>query len=507
MKTSRYTSLGLYAALLFFSVLLLRITLQYTPLRDDVAFLRIKQQYLHISVWHTAFFVHVFMSMGVLVAGFTQFSSFILQKYPRVHRAMGYAYIVNILFITGPAAFIMACYANGGNYSRLAFGLLAVLWWSFTFWAIRAVWQRNFAAHRAYMVRSYALTLSAVTLRAWKYVLVWAFHPPPMTVYRLVAWLGFVPNLLVAEWLIRRVLRKKAVREGDLLPKKTPYLATLLPLPYLSALLAIGVASLSAMPSYAQPIVPGYQGKRLFGEFSIAAIPTIIGPSVANLGIRRFGITPNGYDISTRFCGSLTYIIGRRKAIFVGYQYCRTGMLMQAVSPSLQSSQLTGFIDPDRHDLFMQLRTHIGEVGYEQSIAPALLSPLGAYLRFTLQGYQIYSDILDKSVTFSPTYGGTQLRATGIVRPSTWDISAGWEIGSRTVIANRFTLNIGVRNNWSVLGLATMRLADDSGESSEIDVGSNYKTYNYHTFEREARSRMLSHSLIMVYAGIGILIF
>jgi len=54
-------------------------------------------------------------------------------------------------------------------------------------------------------MRSYALTLLAVTLRLWKLGLVLMFHPNPMDVYRVVAGLGFVPNLLLAEWLIRRV--------------------------------------------------------------------------------------------------------------------------------------------------------------------------------------------------------------------------------------------------------------------------------------------------------------
>ena len=53
------------------------------------------------------------------------------------------------------------------------------------------------------MIRSYALTLSALTLRAWKWGITNSFELPPMDVYRAVAWLGWVPNLLLAEWIIR----------------------------------------------------------------------------------------------------------------------------------------------------------------------------------------------------------------------------------------------------------------------------------------------------------------
>ena len=193
-------NLMFYVLLVFFSFLLLKITLQYVPIQYDVAFLRVKQSYLPIWWWRISFFVHVFTSMLVLIAGFTQFSGVILRRFPRVHRIMGYVYITVLLGITGPASFVMALYANGGITSRLAFTTLALLWWFTTFRALLAVRKRDFVQHRNYMWRSYALTLSAVTLRAWKYVIVWAFHPPPMDVYRLVAWLGFVPNLLLVEW-------------------------------------------------------------------------------------------------------------------------------------------------------------------------------------------------------------------------------------------------------------------------------------------------------------------
>ena len=58
------------------------------------------------------------------------------------------------------------------------------------------------------MLRSFALALSAITLRAWKYVLVALFHPHPMDVYRWVAWLGWVLNLAVVEIFIYYQSRK-----------------------------------------------------------------------------------------------------------------------------------------------------------------------------------------------------------------------------------------------------------------------------------------------------------
>lgn len=199
------------AALAFFSWLMLRITLEYWPIRSDAAFLQIKQQYLGIRHWELAFWIHVFTSVPALLAGFTQFTPRLLAKHPKVHRFMGRMYVLTVCFVTGPASLVMAFYANGGITSRIAFVTLALLWLATTAMGWRKALQREWVTHREWMIRSYALTLSAITLRAWKYVIVFAFEPPPMDVYRLVAWLGFVPNILFAEWWIRRGRARKGV--------------------------------------------------------------------------------------------------------------------------------------------------------------------------------------------------------------------------------------------------------------------------------------------------------
>ncbi|RYD21440.1 MAG: DUF2306 domain-containing protein [Verrucomicrobiaceae bacterium] len=208
----RFTGLLLWLALGFFTILMARITMNYWPIRNDAGFLQIKQQYLGIRHWEAAFWVHVFTSMLPLLAGFTQFAPRLLRRWPAVHRSMGRVYVISVCFITGPASLVMGFYANGGITSRIAFITLALLWLGTTAMGWRTALKRDWQMHREWMIRSYALTLSAITLRAWKYSIVLALAPPPMDVYRVVAWLGFVPNVLVAEWLIRRHRRGRSRR-------------------------------------------------------------------------------------------------------------------------------------------------------------------------------------------------------------------------------------------------------------------------------------------------------
>jgi uncharacterized membrane protein len=194
----------------------------YIPYNTDVGFLRIKQDYIDIDHWRIAFFVHVYSSMWVLLAGFTQFSKTIQNSYAKVHRSFGYIYVAEVLLITGPAGLLMGFYANGGLPSKISFVTLAVLWISFTAIALIKVRKGDYRAHRNFMMRSYALTLSAITLRAWKWSITNSFELPPMDVYRAVAWLGWVPNLAIAELLIWRYSNRAKMVTRDTRASSSP---------------------------------------------------------------------------------------------------------------------------------------------------------------------------------------------------------------------------------------------------------------------------------------------
>jgi uncharacterized membrane protein len=198
----KYSLLVLLCAYTYFLWLMIRITLQYYPVQNDVAFLAIKQDYIHLWHYRLAFFIHVFSAIFVLLAGYTQFSDTLRNKYPILHRRLGWFYVLVTVLLAGPSGLMIGVYANGGISSQIAFCLLAILWIVFTLMAVIQAMRKKMISHRAWMLRSFALTLSAITLRAWKYILVAWFHPKPMDVYQIVAWLGWTLNLVVAELII-----------------------------------------------------------------------------------------------------------------------------------------------------------------------------------------------------------------------------------------------------------------------------------------------------------------
>jgi hypothetical protein len=213
MRISLILRALLLLALAFFSFLMVRLSLPYLAMRSDVDFLQTKQNIYHIRYWRVSFYTHVFTSCFVLVAGFTQFNPRLLRRYPRVHRWMGWGYLAIVVLISGPSAFVMGWYANGGLPARTSFTLLAFLWVAFTAYAGYYAVRRKFEQHGGYMFRSYALTLSALTLRSYTFLLsLTTIHASARDIYITTAWLSWVPNLILAEILIRNGFVQKVYR-------------------------------------------------------------------------------------------------------------------------------------------------------------------------------------------------------------------------------------------------------------------------------------------------------
>ena len=205
MKSISYKRVAWLLFFAYFFMLMVQITLRYIPLSSEVSFLQIKQTEVSgIKAYLPIFYVHVYSAIFVLLAGFTQFNSKILSRYPKIHKWLGYFYAGIVLFLAAPSGIFIGWFANGGLMAKTSFVILGILWFCFTLNAVLLILKRKITDHKKFMYRSFALAASAITLRLWKVILVYLFHPAPMDVYQIIAWLGWIPNLLIAEWLIKK---------------------------------------------------------------------------------------------------------------------------------------------------------------------------------------------------------------------------------------------------------------------------------------------------------------
>lgn len=202
--------------LLWLSGLMLEICLSYWPWQADTGFLILKQDVVELTHWRVAFQTHVATSMLVLLAGLTQFWPIFRQRYRHWHRRLGYVYVGSVLGLAAPTGLVMAFYASGGWSVQLCFVLLSVLWVISTVQALRRALAKQWLQHEIWMIRSYALTLVALSLRTWKLGL-YELAPyvdwlTPRHIYQLEAWLALVINLCVAEWIIRERIHRTRQR-------------------------------------------------------------------------------------------------------------------------------------------------------------------------------------------------------------------------------------------------------------------------------------------------------
>jgi hypothetical protein len=182
---------------------MLKITLEYIPLDPNVSFLMIKQTEVTERPEYLYFFTPMFiLAFLCFFLDFWPFSErFRMEKFsPEYREALYYS----DSDFRGSVRVYMGIFANGGLFSKISFVILGFLWWFSTFKAYQLARQKKFKEHKQWMWRSFAFTLSAITLRMWKVIIVYLFHPNPMDVYQIIAWLGWIPNILLIEYLITK---------------------------------------------------------------------------------------------------------------------------------------------------------------------------------------------------------------------------------------------------------------------------------------------------------------
>jgi uncharacterized membrane protein len=152
--------------------------------------------------WKISFYTHIPFGGLSLLIGWTQFSPKLREKYLNWHRAIGKIYVVSFL-LTSLAGFFIAFYATGGLIPALGFGTVAIIAFYTTLKAYLDIRKGDILSHQKMMIYSYACCFAAVTFRFWQMMLFTTFDNPDLN-YKIASWIGWVPNLFVAYWIIMK---------------------------------------------------------------------------------------------------------------------------------------------------------------------------------------------------------------------------------------------------------------------------------------------------------------
>jgi uncharacterized membrane protein len=155
------------------------------------------------TLWYASFYTHIAAGGTALLVGWTGFIKKLRQqKLKKIHTTLGKIYIIST-FISSITGIYIGFFAEGGIIAKLGFVTLGTIWFYITLLAYTAIRNRKIETHQKMMMYSYASCFTAVTLRLWLPALEIYFHDFE-TAYKIVAWLSWIPNLLVARLIIMK---------------------------------------------------------------------------------------------------------------------------------------------------------------------------------------------------------------------------------------------------------------------------------------------------------------
>lgn len=155
-------------------------------------------------IWQSGFYTHILLGAVALLTGWSQFSKRIRNRNLTLHRTLGKVYLIAVLS-SGTSGLYIAYFATGGLIAELGFSGLAIAWLFTTVKAYISIRNKNIDQHQHWMIRSYALSFAAVTLRIWLPLFQFVIGMDFISAYLIIAWLCWVPNLIVAELILRSI--------------------------------------------------------------------------------------------------------------------------------------------------------------------------------------------------------------------------------------------------------------------------------------------------------------
>lgn len=203
LSTMRGYKYAGYVVLLLLAVPLAINTFSYGNFDTTYGFLRFKKLAIETGWYLPAFYAHVLAAGVILLIGIFQLHPAWGLRWRPVHRVLGKLYVGGILFFSAPGGLIMSFFINRGPWVLASFLLQCSIWFTCTYLGYRFIRHGNIQAHRRWMLRSYGITLAAITLRVYVFLSSWSFDLGQPTAYAAIAWLSWVPNLLICEWYLQ----------------------------------------------------------------------------------------------------------------------------------------------------------------------------------------------------------------------------------------------------------------------------------------------------------------
>lgn len=200
---SRITLVVAYLPLISFIIFIGLYPLQFFLSDGLVGILTMKSDtLLKDKVWKAFFNTHIAFGGLALLIGWIQFNKYVRNNYRKFHRLVGMLYVFSAWLSVFGIGYI-SFFAEGGAIAFFGFVVGGLIWFYTTIQGYISIRNGQIIKHQQFMTYSYATCLGAVTLRIWLPLLVSTTHDFILS-YQLVSWISWMPNLIVAYYILKR---------------------------------------------------------------------------------------------------------------------------------------------------------------------------------------------------------------------------------------------------------------------------------------------------------------
>jgi uncharacterized membrane protein len=167
------------------------------------------QEVIRSKTWLFFLYTHMISGGIAILIGWIQFNGNLLKKRPHWHRTIGKLY-VNSALLCSVSGFYIGFYATGGWPAALGFITVSCIYFYTTLKGFLHIRNGQLTEHQNYMTYSYATCLAAVSLRV-SVPLSSLITDDYILSYILIAWLAWIPNLIIAYWVNQGRQSKKTI--------------------------------------------------------------------------------------------------------------------------------------------------------------------------------------------------------------------------------------------------------------------------------------------------------
>ena len=198
-----FTSMLFWVPVAACSLLLIYNTLPYFSFSNDFSFIQERGLLFQSTIYKASFYMHIAAGAFCIGTALIQFSGYILKKRKAIHVWSGRIYVFVVLLLGAPTGLYMSFFAKGSFYERALFMFMAVFWFFTTYNGLTTILKKNVLAHKIWMIRSYAMAMTAVTFRVY-HILFYLSGWSHLENYEISLWISVIGNMLFAEYFIFR---------------------------------------------------------------------------------------------------------------------------------------------------------------------------------------------------------------------------------------------------------------------------------------------------------------